>query len=217
MSGSYTYDRIVELMQSFPEAASVEYLDAVPDLIGNAEVKVIRDLNLEYFDFTDDDLLVVDGDNTVTKPEGFIVHRAFQIQNALGQWDPLEYRANDYVRMHGSDETATGQPRYISDKDEFEWIVSPYADDDYDIRCRFVKRPEGLSASLQETWISTRLGDLLFTACQMQAEHFLKADDRYDDLEKVYERLLPIARLEMRAAIRGGDYTPFKPAAKAAE
>jgi hypothetical protein len=218
MSGSYTYDRLVELMQTYPETSSAEYIADIPDLIGNGEVRLIRDLNVEFFDFTDSALLVVNGDNTVTKPEDIIVHRTFQIQNATGQWDPLEYRSNDYVRLHGADEIATGQPRYIADHDEFEWIVSPYANDDYTIRCRFVRRPDGLSASNQTTWISTYAGDALLAASLMEAEHWLKADDRYEDMKKkYYEELLPTIRLELRRAIRSGDYSPFKPAAQATE
>lgn len=218
MSGSFTYDRLVELMQTYPETASAEYLNDIPDLIGNGEVRLIRDLNLEFFDFTDSGLIVLEGDRTVTKPDDFIVHRDFEIQNAAGQWDPLIHRSNAYVRSHGSDETATGQPRYIADHDEFEWIVSPYADDDYTIRCRFVRRPEGLSDSNQTTWLGTNAGDALLAASLMEAEHWLKADDRYADMrDKYYSELLPTIRLELRRAIRSGDYSPFRPAAKPTE
>jgi hypothetical protein len=218
MTVSYTYDQIVEKMQTFPESASAEYIADIPALIGSGELRLVRELNLEIFDFTDSGLLVADGDNTITKPDDIVTHRDFQIQIASGVWEPLEYRANAYVRALGADETATARPRYIADHDEFEWIVAPYADDDYTVRCRYVRRPEGLSDGTQTTWLSTYCGDLLLAASLMEAEHWLKADDRYIDLQgKYYNELLPTARAELRRLVRSGDYSPFRPAAQATE
>lgn len=215
MSVSYTYTELVSKMQTYPESSSAEYVADIPDLIGHGELRLVRDLNVEFFDFTDSGLIVLTGDNTVTKPDDIVVHRSFDIQLASGIWEPLEYRSNDYVRRHGADETATGRPRFIADKDEFEWIVSPYADDDYSIRCRFVRRPEGLSVSNPTTWLSTYAGDALLAACLMEAEHWLKADDRYEDMHDKYNELLSVARLELRQAVRNGDPYPMKAAATA--
>lgn len=218
MSVSYTYAELLSKMQTYPESSSSEYVADIPDLIASGESRLVRDLNVEFFDFTDDNLLVVTADNTVEKPEGYIVHRSFDIQLSSGIWDPVEYRSNDFVRRHGADSTATGIPRYIADFDEFSFIVSPWANDDFSIRCRYVRRPEGLSVTNTETWLSVNAGDALLAACLMEAEHWLKADDRYEDMKtKYYGELLPAIRAELRQAIRSGDYTPFKPAAKAAE
>lgn len=213
----FTYTSLKAALQTWPESASTEYLADIDTLIGLGETRVIRELNLEYFDVTDSALSVTSAANTVTKPSGIIVHRFFQIQVA-GKWQPLEYRSAPYVRNHGDDSTATGIPRYIADDTETQWIVSPFANATYAIRCRFVKRPTGLTGSNATTWIGTNCGDLLLAACLMEAEQWLKADDRYGDLKsKYYEELLPAARMEIRDAIRNGDYQPFKPAAKSAD
>jgi hypothetical protein len=51
----------------------------------------------------------------------------------------------------------------------------------------------------------------------MEAEHYLKADDRYEDMKKkYYEELLPVARAELRQSIRRGDYNPFQRSASGA-
>lgn len=216
MSVSYTYATLTSEVQGYTENNSTAFIAEIPNLIALGETRLVRDLNVEFFDFTDL-LLVVDEDNTVAKPDGYITHRSFEIQNASGIWDPLEYRSLDFVRRMGADETALAQPRYIADFDEFQFIVGPYADDDYSIRCRHVKRPEGLSASNTTTWMSTNAGDALLTAVLMEAEQWIKADDRYNDMRtKYYEELLPTIRLELRQSVRSGDYSPFKPAAKAA-
>jgi hypothetical protein len=81
---------------------------------------------------------------------------------------------------------------------------------------RYIGTPaESLSASAPNatTWLSRSGSDALFCACLMEAEHFIKADDRYKDyLDKYNNELLPRLRAEIRKSIRAGDSSPMKPA-----
>jgi hypothetical protein len=60
------------------------------------------------------------------------------------------------------------------------------------------------------SWLSRCVPDALFAACLMEAEHLLKADDRYADYRAKYHEIIQVARLELRQAIRNGDYSPLK-------
>jgi len=76
-----------------------------------------------------------------------------------------------------------------------------------------VQRPPSIVVA-QNTWLGDNVGQLLFVACLMEAEQWLKVDDRYADLKtKYYEELLPSARGEVHIAMRAGVYAPLTPIA----
>lgn len=139
-----------------------------------------------------------------------------------GPSTPVLQRSWDYCHEYVpdfEDEDQRGRPEFFNELNDTEWELVPPADQDYGVIVRYVRMPTALSASAgdQSTWLSEKVPDLLFAACLMEAEHFLKADDRYADYaNKYHQELLPVARAELRNSIKAGDYNPFKPAAKPA-
>lgn len=107
-----------------------------------------------------------------------------------------------------------GRPYYYADQGQSTWIFGPAADANATaIKRRYVQRPPSIVVA-QNTWIGDNVGQLLFCACLMEAEHWLKADDRYADMQKkYYEELLPNARGEVMLAARSGVYAPLAPIA----
>lgn len=216
---SFTYDQIVQAMQDWPQndsAQAGEYVPNIPRIISLGHTRLVRELNLEVFDYVED-LLATQGDRIVAKPDGLIQVRHMRLVDGDGVETPLELRSYSYVTRYAPDPAVEAPPRYYAEYDVDSFIVVPTPDDDYSVRCRFIRRPEEPSASNQLTWLSEKCGDLLFVCCLMEAEHFIKADDRYADMKsKYYEELLPVARLELRRSIRSGDYQPYKGSAKEA-
>lgn len=137
----------------------------------------------------------------------------------IGETWPLELRSKGYCQAYAPDLRATGRPRFYNEHSATQWEVVDAADQDYVVISHHVQRPQGLSSSSPNstTWLSSAVPDCLFAACLMEAEQYLKADDRYSDFRnKYYQELLPAARLELRNLIRLGDRGPFQGAARAA-
>jgi len=130
----------------------------------------------------------------------------------------LELRSWDFCHEFAPDPALTGRPRYVNELNQDQWEVVPTADARYGAICRYVRRPADAlnsGAPNDTSWLSRSVPDALFAACLMEAEHFLKADDRYGDYQNKYTgEILPTARAELRGLIRGGDYSPMKPAAQ---
>jgi hypothetical protein len=116
--------------------------------------------------------------------------------------------------MQGYLAAAAGRPYYYADQGQSTWIFGPAADANATaIKRRYVQRPPSIVVA-QNTWIGDNEGQLLFVACLMEAEQWLKADDRYADMKtKYYEELLPNARGEVMIAARSGVYAPLAPIA----
>lgn len=131
---------------------------------------------------------------------------------------PVEQRSWDFCQEFAPDPVQLGTPRYYNEISSTQIEVVPTADDRYGVVLRFIRRPTDLlstSTPNATSWLSRTVPDALFAACLMEAEHFLKADDRYQDFKSKYEtELLPAARLELRALMRAGDYAPLRPAAQ---
>lgn len=130
---------------------------------------------------------------------------------------PVEQRSWDFCHEFAPDPAQTGRPRYYNELNDNELEIVPTADARYGAVMRYVRRPtDALSPIAPDatSWLSRSVPDALFAACLMEAEHFLKADDRYDDYAKKYHtELIPTARAELRNLIRAGDYNPMRSSA----
>jgi hypothetical protein len=141
----------------------------------------------------------------------FIVERNLWVVYS-GATKALVKRSWDFLQAYLG--AAAGRPFYYADQGQNTWIFGPAADANATaIKRRYVQRPPSIVVA-QNTWIGDNTGDLLFSACLMEAEHWLKADDRYADMKtKYYEELLPNARGEVMLAARSGVYAPLAPIA----
>lgn len=214
----FTYTQLVSALQTWPDevGTDTDYYADIPRLIQLGEIRLVRELNLEVNDYEDTGMTAVADDPMVAKADGMIAIRdAFLILDS-GQRVPLLQRSYAYLQNFNPNPETTGQPRFYCEFDELTIMLAPTPDADYGVGARGVKRPDGLSATNATTWLGEHFGDLLFSCCLMEAEHWIKADDRYADIKGKHDELLSIARAESRNLLRAGDYAPFKGSAKEA-
>lgn len=141
----------------------------------------------------------------------FVVERNLWLVYA-GATRALVKRSFDFIQMYSG--AAAGRPYYYADHGQSEWLIAPAADASATaVKRRYVQRPPSIVVA-QNTWIGDNEGQLLFVAALMEAEQWLKADDRYGDMKtKYYDELLPNARGEVMLAARSGVYAPLAPIA----
>lgn len=276
----FSYTQLYDALQVWPLKSSTAYLASLNRLIFLAELRVIRDLDLDIFD-VNDSVSVAQSDTSVAKPPGSQpivftapIAAADVAATLTAVWTPatvtrvvtfsdqeiqavtftqgsagvtwtlpmaaaatinavanspfiaernlwvvysgvpkiLRKRSWDFLTMYTA--ATQGQPLYYADQGQSEWIFGPAADANTSaILRRYIERPVSLVVA-QNTWLGDNVGDCLFAAALMEAEHWLKADDRYADMKtKYYEELLPNARGEVMIAARSGVYSPLAPIA----
>lgn len=211
MNIAWTYDTLFAALQAWPTDDSDQYVTEIPNIIGLGELRLVRDLNLDLFDISDDSQSTVAGTRTITKPSETIVIREIGIE-VDGAYVPLEKRSLTYCKMYAPDSSVQDQPEFWCEESPTEILLVPTPDAAYPVHQYANARPQdSLSLSNQgPSWLSRCVPDALFASCLMEAEHFLKADDRYADYRAKYQEIIQIARLELRSAIRNGDYSPLK-------
>lgn len=212
----WTYATLLQALQDWPVHASVLYLNNVPNLIGLGERRLWGDLNIEEYD--KDDLTSVQtvvGNRAVSKPADVIVVRNAAIIVA-GAYTPLEKRSLDYCKAFAPVLTVQAPPQFYSELNQGQIYVVPTPDAIYQMNYHYLgSPPETLTptAPNSSTWLSRAGPDALLSACLAEAEHFIKADDRYQDMINKYtQELLPRLRAELRRSIRAGDPGPLRAA-----
>ena len=141
----------------------------------------------------------------------FVVERNLWVVYS-GATKALVKRSFDFIQMYLG--ATAGRPYYYADNGQASWLIAPAADANATaVKRRYVQRPPSIVVA-QNTWLGDNVGQLLFVAALMEAEHWLKVDDRYADMKtKYYDELLPNARGEVMIAARSGVYAPLAPIA----
>lgn len=149
--------------------------------------------------------------NAVVASQFVVERNLWVVYNGFPRY--LVKRSWDFVQLYA--QAAAGRPLYYADQGQGTWIFAPAADGvaSTAVNRRYVRRPPSIVVA-QNTWIGDNVGQLLFTACLMESEQWLKVDDRYQDMKtKYYDELLPNARGEVMIAARSGVYAPLAPIA----
>jgi hypothetical protein len=207
MATSFTYTTLKTALESMLEETGDEYATFIDTIIPLAEDKILRDLDLELFDDTATSTLVT-GSMWVAKPAGIVSLRTMHYINALGVYVLIEPKSWEFLKDYWPTSATTTTPRFFSEYSETTWAVAGTPSIDIPVVIRYMKRPAGLTNANPTTWISTTVGDLLFYACLVVSEQFLKADNRSAMWKSDYMERLQAALRELKPNSRH-DYMPM--------
>lgn len=194
MSISYTYDDLVTALKGYAEENDTEFDNNIDDMIGKAETRVLRDLDLEMFEGWLE-VTVSANDRVVSKGTDVIVVNEVFIRDPSAQkWMEIPRRSFEYCLLYAPVETTQAVPAYFSEYDEDEIYVVPTPDKTYaagNARIRATIRPSRLATGNQNTWIGDYLGDLLFQACMVEVHDYLKNQPKMESAALKYQSLTP--------------------------
>jgi len=217
----WTYTTLAQALQDWPVHSSSKYLANLPNIIGLGERRLWGDLNVEEYDVDDTTTVQsVIGTPQIAKPAD-----SLQVRNAgliiAGVYIPLEQRSLDYCKLFAAGVGANAQPQFWAELNYLQIYAAPTPDQAYQMAFHYMGTPaESLmpTAPNATTWLSRVGPDALLAACLAEAEHYIKADDRYQDMVNKYtQELLPRLRAEVRRSIRAGDPGPLRAAPAPAE
>lgn len=173
MAFEYTKTSLKTALQLWNTNADSEFVGALDEIIKRGEFRLERMLDLEQFD-TAVAAETAAGTALVVKPANLVIDRLLMLASGAG-WVPLPRRSRAWVEMYNVD-GETGVPKYYADYDEANWFVAPIPSAILAITVHGLYRPVSLvdGADAGTTWLSTRVPDLLYLACSVEANEFLK-------------------------------------------
>lgn len=208
MATAYTYSTLVGALQATTEDTGADFLAAIPNIIALAEDRLLRDLDLELFD-TVNMLAFTATSPLLTKPTNTIGVRTLHYTDVSGDFVLLEPKSWEFVKDYWPNaSTTTASPKYFTDYSATQWYIAGTPSGTNVVTARCIVRPAGLTSMNTTTWLSTNTGDLLFYACLISSEQFLKADERIGIWKTEYVERLQAARREMKLEERA-DYMPM--------
>jgi len=200
MSITYTHTTLTAAIKAYAEDTDEDFVDNIDDFIGKAETRILRDLDLELFEAWS--LVTISGSNReVTKPSNTIEVNDVWIRSpSTLEWVELPRRSFEYCLLYAPVEATTGVPRFYSEFDTTKIYVVPTPDQSYsggNARVRATIRPTGLSTSNLTSWLGDNVADLLFHACMIEAQNFLKNPAKIEEAAGMYQSLIAQIALEM--------------------
>ena len=183
-----TYTELVQKIRDYTEVTSTVLTDTIVNgFIENSEFRILRDVdsdnNRRYVTAQ-----MVASQRFIDTPQNLLVIRSAQIVDSAGvgvanDRDFLQYRDTSFMSEFNN-LNSQGVPKYYSNWDETRIVVAPTPDQTYQIQLNYILKPEGLSSTNTETYLSKFFPNGLLYACLIEAYGFLKGPN---DLLQLYE------------------------------
>ena len=183
-----TYAELVQQIKDYTEVdANVLRTTIVNGLIKNAELRIMRDVdtdaNKRYVQAQ-----VIASTRFIDTPQNTLVIRSAQIVDSDGvgaseNREFLQWRDSSFMSEYNPT-NATGVPKYYSWWDDDTIVLAPSPNATYTIQLNYILKPEGLSSTNTQTYISQQFPNGLLYACLVEAFSFLKGPN---DLLQLYE------------------------------
>lgn len=187
------------------------FVAILPQMITYAENRICRDLDFLFTSTAVTGYTVAGGTRTITVPAGtFVVSEQVNIITPAGQSNPNAGTRNPCLpvtkefldQIYGST-SSSGLPRYFAPFNDNLFYVGPFADQTYYTEIVGTYRPESLSATNTETFISLYLPDLMIMASMVYVSAYQRNFGRQSDdpqmavsYESQYQTLLGGAATE---------------------
>jgi len=199
---AYTYTTLKAAIVAFTEDQGTEFDTNVDKIIPLAEERILRDLDLELFDKAMSGVFQPSNE-WLTKPTDLVALRSLHYTNAAGDFVLIEPRSWTFCKDYWPKAaTTTATPKFFAEHDENTWLIAGTPASALALTIRFTYRPTGLTSTNATTWLGTNAGDLLFFACLVASEQFLKADNRVPVWKAEYIERLAAAKVELKAEAR---------------
>ena len=165
------------------KAAIADWLDRsdltarIPDFIALAETRINRELRIRAMEYRAT-MNTTAGQRYFALPGGYIQMRNFQLNT--NPVTPLEYITPEMLdRLYGSN--TTGKPKaYSLIGDEIQ--LAPIPDAVYEVEMayyeKFTPLGDGTGGTVTSNWLTANAPDLLLYGALIEAEPFIKNDER---------------------------------------
>lgn len=211
-----TYAELVQQIKDYTEVdANVLTTTIVNGLIQNAELRIMRDVdtdaNKRYAQAQ-----VIASTRFIDTPQNALVIRSAQIVDSDGvgaseNREFLQWRDSSFMSEYNPT-NATGVPKYYSWWDDDTIVLAPTPNATYTIQLNYILKPEGLSSTNTETYISQQFPNGLLYACLVEAFSFLKGpNDLLQLYEGKYKQVLEGFSIEQMGRRRRDEYQSGTP------
>ncbi len=195
MATYMTYSTLVSDITGYLERGGTptndqQVFNQIPRFINAAERKLMEALKLQgVITPLVDPAGLQFGQAIVTKPDRWRVTVSMNYGSGTNKQShtPLFPRSYEYCRAYWPDDTVTdpnNPPAYYADYDQQHWLIVPTPDQTYPLEAILYMQPPLLDSVNQSNFWTIYCGNALLYASLLEAQPYLKGDDRIPTWEK---------------------------------
>jgi hypothetical protein len=178
MPAVMTYTSLVSDLQTYSERTDGNFVTQIPRLIMMAENRIATDAKiLGYLTPMTGSLSI--GEFTIAKPNFWRETVSMNFTDGSSNTKPILPRTYEYLRNFWPNNSATPQPpRFYADYDFNNWLIAPPCDQAYTFEIMVYVRQQPLDSATTTNWLTANAPQLLFSACMLEAQLWMKNFDR---------------------------------------
>lgn len=186
MAEAMTYNSLVSDIQTYAERNDNSFVSQIPRLIMMAENRIASEVHgLGYRKIVTFNLTL--NDPILVKPARWRETVSFFVK-VNGEINFLNYRAYEFCRSFWPDQTQRSQPQFFSDYDYEHYLLAPTPDLAYEAELVYHERPQPLDDTNQTNWTTQYAPQLILYGTLLEAQPWLKLDDRISVFQSLYDR-----------------------------
>ena len=214
-----TYAELVTKIRDYTEVDATVFTSTIINgFISDAEFRILRDVDSDNNrSYAQADIIAAQRYvNTPLINDETLIIRSVQITNSTGGADNssrsfLEYRDTNFISEYNPT-GVQGLPKYYSYWDEDTIVIAPTPDQNYNMQINYILKPNGLSVSNTQTYLSKEFPNGLLYACLVEAYGFLKGPaDMIQFYEGKYKQALDGYTVEQMGRRRRDEYQSGSP------
>lgn len=189
-----TFTSLQEDMRRYLErgsAVDTQVFRQLPRLINMAERAIAQELKFQGFINVVVSTLVA-GTSVYAKPDRWRDTVSMNYGTGDGQNSRvmLYARSYEYSREWWPDSDVQGAPAFYADYDYAHWLITPTPDANYPLEIVYYQQPPYLDDSNQTNWLTDYAPNALLYRCLLEAEPFLKNDERLAVWQQLYAQAM---------------------------
>tara|TARA_S200002703_G_scaffold119138_3_gene104865 strand:- start:1537 stop:2187 length:651 start_codon:yes stop_codon:yes gene_type:complete len=209
-----TYAELVQKIRDYTEVDSNVLTSTIIDgFIQDAEWRIQREVDMDnsrrYATAS-----AISGQRYLNTPTDTLIIRSVQITDGGSGSNErvfLEYRDTNFISEYNPT-GAQGQPKYYGNWDQDTIVLAPTPDDTYTFQINYILKPDQLSSSNTETYVSKYFPNGLLYACLVEAYGFLKGPaDMIQFYEQKYTNAVQGFAAEQMGRRRSDEYISGSP------
>lgn len=186
MAQAMTYNSLIQDLQTYAERSDSNYVNQLPRLIMMAENRIASEVRgLGYKKVAQFSMTI--GGNTLIKPARWRESVSLSI-TVGGEIKFLNYRGYEFCRSYWPDGAVQGEPEFYADYDYEHFIIVPTPQLAYSAELVYYERPQPLDDTNQTNWTTQYAPQLLLYGTLLEAQPWLKLDDRIQVFQSMYDR-----------------------------
>tara|TARA_B100000282_G_scaffold287900_1_gene255923 strand:+ start:1673 stop:2317 length:645 start_codon:yes stop_codon:yes gene_type:complete len=172
---SYTNTTLTQAIKDYTENTETTFVSNIPNFIKNAEERILKLVELEYFRKNVTGTLS-SGNKFLAVPDDYLGSISLSIINSSSH-EFLLFKDVNYVQEFNPNPATTGVPRYYAYFDVDNFIVSPTPNANYSAELHYYYRPQSITATSDGTsWLGTNAPDTLLFGSLYEAYIFMKGE-----------------------------------------